>query len=134
MNDHNGHLDEPELKEAKPGQEEKHSFDEEFGVEMAPPTPMIANPVPDHPQERHMLNKTGDREEETAGTGGQTVGWLGLALAIASLFIYPALMGLAGIVLGVIAYVQGSRTIGAWAAGIGIVSLVAYFVIIPFYT
>lgn len=107
-------------------------FEEEFGTEVAP-GPMFANQVPDRPEER---NAEAYRSEEgaTARTGGQTVGWIGLVLAIASMFIYPVLLGLTAVVLGIIAYVQGSRSLGTWSAVIGGIALIAYFVLVPYYT
>ncbi|MDF2725014.1 MAG: hypothetical protein K0Q59_4689, partial [Paenibacillus sp.] len=66
--------------------------------------------------------------------GGQTFGWIGLVLAIASLFIYPVAMGFAAVIMGLVAFVQGSRALGSWSVIIGGIALLAYYVIVPYYT
>ncbi|MBD2861765.1 hypothetical protein [Paenibacillus oceani] len=115
-------------------------FDEEYGAELTPPAaPLFVNnrvradqgDVPDHPEPNRDLHA-----EEGAGveTGGATIGWIGLVLAIASLFIYPAILGTGGIVLGIIAYVQGSRALGAWSVIIGGIALLSFVVLVPYYT
>lgn len=117
-----------------------NEFDEEYGAELTPPAaPLFVNnrtrtdraDVPDHPEPNHDLHA-----EEGAGVeaGGATIGWIGLVLAIASLFIFPALLGTAGIVLGIIAYVQGSRSLGAWSVIIGGIALLSFVVLVPYYT
>lgn len=114
--------------------ERQESFDEEFGAETA--APLIVNEVPDRPREENGPDKAVTREDEDSRsrTNGQAWGWIGLVVAIAALFIYPVVLGFAGIVLGVIAFVRGSRTLGVWSACIGVVALLAYYVIVPFYT
>jgi hypothetical protein len=68
--------------------------------------------------------------EAQAGTG---MGFLALALSIISLFVMPILFGAAGIVLGFIARARGANTLGAWAIGIGVVSIVIGIFILPFF-
>lgn len=65
-----------------------------------------------------------------AGTG---MGFLALALSIISLFVMPILFGAAGIVLGFIARARGANMLGAWAIGIGVVSIVIGIFILPFF-
>ena len=57
-----------------------------------------------------------------------------LFLAIASLFVWSAVLGPAAVVLGFIAWARGSRTLGLWSIAIGVVSFFAYFVLVPFYS
>ncbi|MDX8359572.1 MULTISPECIES: DUF4190 domain-containing protein [Bacillaceae] len=61
------------------------------------------------------------------------VGWLSLALSIISLFVAPILFGAAGIILGFVARRRGAEGMGAWAIGIGIVSIVLGIFILPFF-
>jgi hypothetical protein len=124
--------DEIEEKRKRRSDKNDELFEDEFATEVAP-VPMLANQVPDRPKER---DAEAYRSEEGASvrTGGQTVGWIGLVLAIASLFIYPVLMGLGAIVLGIIAFVQGSRSLGTWSAVIGGIALLSYYVLVPYYT
>ena len=69
-------------------------------------------------------------EEKTNGAG---LGWLALALSIISLFIWPVLLGAAGIIVGFIARRRGAETLGAWAIGIGVVAIIVRLFIMPFY-
>ena len=54
-------------------------------------------------------------------------------LSIISLFVLPVLLGAAGIIVGYIARRRGAQGLGAWAMGIGVVSLVLGIFIIPFF-
>lgn len=77
-------------------------------------------------------NKEGERDRETA-TGGRGVGIVGLALSIISLFVLPILFGATGIVLGFIARRRGATSLGSWAIGIGVVSIIVGMFILPFF-
>ncbi|RYM02224.1 hypothetical protein EWH99_11400 [Sporolactobacillus sp. THM7-7] len=61
----------------------------------------------------------GDRQAE----GGRGAGWLALVISIIALFFLPVILGIAGIIIGYIAFRQGARTLGGWAIGIGIVAV-----------
>lgn len=82
-------------------------------------------------------NTKSQYKSEDANEGGQTagrgMGFLGLALSVISLFFLPVLLGAAGIIVGFIARRKGAKTTGAWAIGIGIVSLVLGIFITPFF-
>lgn len=106
-------------------------FDEEFASEAAP-APIFSRPA-ENRREEPNAGEVHSVEEETARSG-KTVGWIGLVLAIASLFIYPVLLGLGAIAFGVAAFLQGSRSLGVWSASIGGVALLAYYVLVPYYT
>ncbi|AHV98413.1 hypothetical protein [Paenibacillus sabinae] len=72
------------------------------------------------------------RPADKEGEAYKTVGYVGLALGIASLFIWPIILGPSAAVLGYYAYNNGRKTAGAWAIGLGIVATLSYFVMIPF--
>ncbi|RYL91597.1 hypothetical protein EWI07_10845 [Sporolactobacillus sp. THM7-4] len=78
---------------------------------------------PDAPGRRighdRPVKSTVDRTEE----GGRGAGWLALVVSIAALFFLPIVLGIAGIIIGYIAFRQGARTLGGWAIGIGIVAV-----------
>ena len=76
--------------------------------------------------------KSVDRPEENA-LGGSGLGYLALALSIISLFVLPVLLGAVGIVVGFIARNRGAEGLGAWAIGIGIVSMIIGLFITPFF-
>lgn len=71
-----------------------------------------------------------DRDRAEGGTG---MGWAALALSILSLFVMPILFGAAGIVLGFIARRRGAEGLGAWAIGIGALSIIVGIFILPFF-
>jgi hypothetical protein len=93
--------------------EPEHDFMEETAGEIAEP-----------------VRRYDERDEEANGAG---LGWLALALSIISLFIWPVLLGAAGIIVGFIARRRGAETLGAWAIGIGIVAIIVRLFIMPFY-
>jgi hypothetical protein len=55
-------------------------------------------------------------------------------LSILSLFFLPIILGAAGIILGFIARRKGALTLGAWAIGIGVVSIIVGTFILPFFS
>ncbi|WP_226667394.1 DUF4190 domain-containing protein [Metabacillus litoralis] len=69
---------------------------------------------------------------EMAGEG-RGMGFFALALSIISLFILPVIMGAAGIIVGFIARRRGATGTGAWAIGIGAVSIILGIFITPFF-
>ncbi|MEI2665474.1 DUF4190 domain-containing protein [Rossellomorea sp. LJF3] len=82
------------------------------------------------------MNVSRDFEEdaaEDATTSGRVLGYSALALSILSLFILPVIMGAAGIVLGFVARRRGAEMLGAWAIGIGAVSIIVGLFVLPFF-
>lgn len=63
---------------------------------------------------------------------GRMAGYIGLVLGIASLFMWSVILGPVAAVTGYYAYSQGSRTLGSWSMGLGILATISYFVLIPF--
>jgi hypothetical protein len=96
---------------------------EETAAEIAAPVSLVKFRNNDYAGEN-------ERGEAQAGTG---MGFLALALSIISLFVMPILFGAAGIVLGFIARARGANALGAWAIGIGVVSIVIGIFILPFF-
>jgi hypothetical protein len=76
-------------------------------------------------------NDAGRPSERTAS--GSIIGLSALAFSILSLFIYPILFGAAGIVLGFVARRREAKSLGAWAIGIGALSLIVGIFIVPFF-
>lgn len=81
-----------------------------------------------------------DREEvyeeersDVMGMSGRGLGFLGLVLSILSLFFMPVILGAAGIIVGFIARKRGATGLGAWAIGIGIVSIVVGLFVLPLF-
>lgn len=87
--------------------------------------------------EPYRLADRGNDQDNDRGGGnvneGRGIGYIALALSIISLFVLPVLLGVAGIIVGYIARRRGAQGLGAWAMGIGVVSLVLGIFIIPFF-
>ncbi|NNU82997.1 DUF4190 domain-containing protein [Geobacillus sp. BMUD] len=96
-------------------EEPERNFMEEAAAEVAEP-----------------IRRGDERDEERADGAG--LGWLALALSIIALFIWPILLGAAGIIVGFIARRRGAETLGAWAIGIGVIAILVRLFIMPFYT
>ncbi|UQZ32912.1 hypothetical protein C2I18_04670 [Paenibacillus sp. PK3_47] len=99
------------------------SLNEEYAAEVSP-VPVRAGRAGSGDAE------TGDSSQARSGSKG--LGYTGLALGIASLFMWSIILGPAAAVLGYYAYARGQKTTGAWAMGLGIVSTLSYFIMIPF--
>jgi hypothetical protein len=97
------------------------TFREETAAEIAAPVPVIR---------RSDRDRDDIRGKAEGGTG---IAWAALALSILSLFVMPILFGAAGIVLGFIARRRGAEGLGAWAIGIGAVSIIIGIFILPFF-
>ncbi|WML25569.1 DUF4190 domain-containing protein [Neobacillus sp. OS1-33] len=94
-------------------------YKEETAAEIAAPVPLI-----------RRREQSDEREKAAGGTG---LGTLALVLSILSLFVMPILFGAAGIVLGFVARRRGANGLGAWAIGIGAISIVIGIFILPFF-
>ena len=90
-------------------------YQEETAAEVAPP-----------------LSGYGTREDSEMRTGSTGMGLMAIALSILSLFVFPVLLGITGMVLGFIARSRGART-GTWAIAIGAISLLLGMFVLPFF-
>lgn len=72
--------------------------------------------------------------QEDAPEGSKTFGWIAIVLAIASLFYWPAVLGPAAAVVGVIAYLRGNRALGVWSVVLGLIAVAAAVFLIPYYS
>ncbi|MBU5674591.1 DUF5353 domain-containing protein [Paenibacillus brevis] len=100
---------------------EEHN--EEYAAEFAPTRAAFTE------SERQDISSDNGIKRREAG---KTVGYIGVGLGIASLFMWSIILGPIAAVLGFYAYSQGRKASGAWAAGLGIVATLSYFVLIPF--
>jgi hypothetical protein len=64
---------------------------------------------------------------------GRATGLFALAIAVASLFVWPLPLGLTAAVLGWYSFREGARGLGVWAVTIGLVAVLAQLVLIPIY-
>ena len=56
-------------------------------------------------------------------------GWIGIIAAIASFFMWPMVMGIAGIVLGIISKRQGADSLGNTAITISVISILLSWIL-----
>lgn len=59
-------------------------------------------------------------------------GWIGLALSIISFFVWPIVLGAAGIILGFVSRARGTDTLGNIAIAAGAISILVTLFILPF--
>lgn len=110
-------------------------YDEELGnEEFATETAIMANEPfrPLNQPEEERPNQT-RIEPETAVTQNAAMGWLALTLAIASLFFWPAILGPGAAIIGFFALTRGNRALGIWSIVIGLISFMAFIVLVPLY-
>jgi hypothetical protein len=100
------------------------SYNEETAAEVAAPI--------NYGTTKREANYEGNNTDDRVA-GGAGLGWLALALSIISLFVMPVLLGAAGIIIGFIARRRGATGLGAWAIGIGAVSIIVGIFILPFF-
>lgn len=102
------------------------SHNEEYAAELSPLPSQLQSTV------------VGRSDEAQRTTGGvsegedRRVGYIGLGFGVVSLFIWSIILGPIAAVLGYYAYVRGQKSAGAWSMGLGIVSTLSYFILIPF--
>ncbi|WP_042223440.1 MATE family efflux transporter [Oceanobacillus manasiensis] len=61
-----------------------------------------------------------------------TYGWIGIALSAISFFMWPVIMGAAGIIFGFVSRSKGADTLGNIAIAAGAVSIAITLFILPF--
>lgn len=101
------------------------SHREEYAAEISPPV-----------RGQALKGAREDGQERTRDSAKEeddrTIGYIGLGFGVVSLFIWSIIMGPIAAILGYYAYARGQKTAGAWSMGLGIVSTLSYFVLIPF--
>jgi hypothetical protein len=118
-----GYLPSPKSNQNSPTNSSE--FKEETAAEIAAPV-SLTRPT--------FLERSKDGSGAGTGTkAGTGMGWAALALSILSLFVMPILFGAAGIVLGFVARRRGAESLGAWAIGIGAISIIVGIFILPFF-
>lgn len=96
--------------------------DIESAQEVAEPGPFIGGEDP------VQQDDADDKASERNGWG-----ITGLILSLVSIFIWPALLAPAGIIVGYIGFRSGARTTGIWAMVIGAFALLMAMFILPTY-
>lgn len=89
---------------------------EEYAAEVAP-----------HVGREVRKSNHADHEIISEESTGSISGFIGLVIAIAALFMWSVILGPVAAVIGYYAYSQGSKTLGSWAMGLGILATISYF-------
>ncbi|MNF02057.1 hypothetical protein D3C80_2011520 [compost metagenome] len=72
-----------------------------------------------------------DPVREDGKSNNRTSAWIAIILGIGSLLFWPAILGPAAVVMGVVAYASGNKSVGVWSVALGLLSVIAYFVLLP---
>ncbi|OOE09911.1 hypothetical protein [Fictibacillus arsenicus] len=107
-------------------------YREEMAAEAVPVKSDMVYPESERPRLADRDHRRG-HEEEREREGGKATGVIALILSVLSLFIAPVLFGAAGIIVGFVARRQGANTLGNWAIGLGIVSIIISLFFAPFF-
>lgn len=142
MNKHDVPLDKATKKRFQQEQlrvESGLTHKEEYAAEITPTRSInYAEPYNARKPERlESHSEVSDEEVEElaqAVTRNKAVGYVALFVALASLFVWPVLLGISGIVLGVIAFLMGNKRLGMWSVALGIIAVAAYFLLVPYYS
>lgn len=102
-------------------QNNEKSFEEETAMEYVPERPLETY--------RPEFAEDEDRNVEGEGSGFATIA---IISSIASLFFWPMLLGIVGVIFGFFAAGKGRRGIGYTAVAIGIFSIILNFFANPF--
>lgn len=113
------------LKEQLLQEEEVHEemfrnnlYKEETAAELSPYTRPL----------RTLGEFDAERRETPSASG---LGITALILSILSLLFMPITFGLAGVIMGIFSYVRGSKGLGLWAVGLGAITLINQFFLVP---
>lgn len=112
---------------------------EEYAAEITAPTRRINYAEQYKANKPERLETHSDVSDEEvaelveAVTRNKAVGYVALFVALASLFVWPVLLGISGIVLGVIAFLMGNKRLGSWSIALGFIAVAAYFLLVPYY-
>ncbi|KEZ51035.1 DUF308 domain-containing protein [Metabacillus indicus] len=122
--DYHGNIKEYDLRDDEVGysRDFRDDYREETAAELAAPATL-----------RREADYDRRDEEEGVRTDGRRMGYLAIVLSVISLFVFPVILGAAGIIVGFVARRRGAEALGGWAIGIGIVSLILGIFILPFF-
>ncbi|RDW21787.1 nucleoside recognition domain-containing protein [Oceanobacillus chungangensis] len=73
-----------------------------------------------------------DRNDDT-GDVISSYGWIGIALSVISFFMWPFVLGAAGIILGFVSRSKGADTLGNIAIAAGVISIIMTLFFRPFF-
>lgn len=98
-------------------------YQEEYAAE-------VASPASDHP----MVRETETDADDEAVQTHHFFGWFALVVAVASLFVWPAVLGPVGAIIGIYAILNEQKTLGILSIIIGAVSFIGFLFLVPLYS
>ncbi|MEW9670996.1 hypothetical protein [Ammoniphilus sp. 3BR4] len=109
---------------------DQKAFEEETASELSPRLP--ATPVPrDIKEDEDSLTQSSLHDIQEGEGSGTALGIVGLVLSLASLFTLPFFLSLLGIGAGFAASRRGARSLGKWAIGVGVISMIGAVLFAP---
>lgn len=128
-NDRTGTVEPAAVKSGKSARQDWiNRANQEFGdVETA------AELTPEHVSSSLEEKRARLRAASEIRSAGRSVGWAALLFAAISWLVWPVLMGPAAAILGMIAYYQGSRTLGLISIAMGGLAAIVYLILLPLY-
>jgi hypothetical protein len=132
------HEDETGIKQQYQAEQirKESGLKEEYGAELTPSVPLAPRAVHTAEHQKVVRQATPipfEEESDVQASPSRTIGFIAILLAVASLFVWPALLGSVAVILGIFAWMKGSKALGAWSIILGLISVTAYFVLIPLY-
>ena len=82
---------------------------------------------------QHVPVRNEGEESVSGAAGGKTAGIFALVFSILSLFAFPIFFGIAGIIIGFAARKKGAVSLGSWAIGISVLSILTVVFLMPFF-
>ncbi|RXT13520.1 hypothetical protein [Ammoniphilus sp. CFH 90114] len=110
---------------------ERRVFNEETASEFTPrlPAPAIRE---EKDEDFDTMTQSSLHDVQEGEGSGTAVGIVGLVLSLASLFTLPFLLALIGIGAGFVATRRGAHSLGRWAIGVGVISMIGAILFAPF--
>lgn len=109
---------------------EERNFHEETAAELAPRLPALD--TQEKQEDIDDLTTSSNHEVKEGSGSGSALGMIGLVLSLISLFTLPFLLSVLGTGAGFFAYRRGAKSLGKWAIGIGVISLIGSMMFAPF--
>lgn len=110
----------------------RKNYREEYAAEVSPARAINAVSTREDTVDLSRNERSGAATSDATSDAGRTVGYVGVGLGIASLFMWSIILGPLAAIMGFYAYSQGRKVSGGWAIGLGIVATISYFLMLPF--
>jgi hypothetical protein len=113
--------------------QEEYAAEVAFAAAPSAPSPAPALDFADAAKSPNNRVEVSPRREITMFRS-RTVGYMALIIALLSMFVWPGILGPAAVILGLTAYMGGTRGLGAWSIALGLLAFAAYFFLVPYYS